>query len=390
MTPLSPRMASEFAETVYDVIEPGSEGIVRLNTYGMQFPQYFDVDLSGGPIRGQTGGIFGLFRDTTGFAFVARGKGTYQGHYVVAMRGTRSINDWMTNGNIGFSSSVGGAYVHTGFNNTFESMKVPLEKLVTPVLSGQQAINGIHCVGHSLGGALASLTAEWIGHRYRKPVQLYTFGAPRVGMRGFATKSTFSGGKIYRCTHGADPVPMVPLWPFMHAPVNGFEYRLDNGAGMSKQAHAMGQDGEPGYRNTANTHDWKMLHQKSTEYLSNPVRLRYDRRHEAHFSTYWAERLSSALVTLLKDAGYYSAVLAQAAISTSLTFYDLLAHTLEDIAKASEKFAEQTRGLLGHMLAFARAAVTTVVEMTFSFIRWVFDRTAGALYDAVRQAVERT
>ena len=137
----------------------------------MQFPQYFDVDLSGGPIRGQTGGIFGLFRDTTGFAFVARGKGTYQGHYVVAMRGTRSINDWMTNGNIGFSSSVGGAYVHTGFNNTFESMKVPLEKLVTPALSGQQPINGIHCVGHSLGGALASLTAEWIGPRYRKPVQ---------------------------------------------------------------------------------------------------------------------------------------------------------------------------------------------------------------------------
>lgn len=209
-------------------------------------------------------------------------------------------------------------------------------------------------------------------------------------MRGFATNASFNDGKIYRCTHGADPVPLVPLWPFMHAPVDGLEYRLDNSSGMSPQAHKMGQDGEPGYRNTANTQDWTMLHEKSTEYLNNPVRLKYERRHEASFSTYWAERLSSALVTLLKDAGYYSAVLAQAAISTSLTFYDMLARTLEQIASASKNFAEQTRGLLGHMLAFARVAVTVVAEMTVSFIRWVFSKTTDALYAAVRQAVERS
>lgn len=389
MRPIPPKIASEFADAVYDVIEPGSEGIVRINTHGMEFPQYFDIDLSGGPIMGQSGGIFGLFRKTTGFALVARGKEQFKGHCVVAVRGTRLANDWATNANIGFSSSAGGAYVHTGFNNTFESMKDPLEKLITPVLSGQ-VVHGVHCVGHSLGGALASLTAEWIKHRYRKPTHVYTFGAPRVGMRGFAINASFDSGRVYRCTHGADPVPMVPLWPFMHAPVDGLEYRLDNSAGMSPQAHKMGQDGDPGYRNTANIQDWKTLHQKSTEYLNNPVRLNYERRHEASFSTYWAERLSSALVTLLKDAGYYSAVLAQAAISTSLTFYDMLARTLEQIVDASKQFADQARGLLGHMLAFARATVTTVVELSFRFIRWVFHQTAGALYDAVRQSIERT
>lgn len=389
MTPISPRMASEFAETVYDVIEPGSEGIVRVNTYGMEFPNFFDVNLTGGPVIGQSGGVFGLFRKATGFAFVAHGKGRFQGHHVIAVRGTRSINDWMTNGNIGFSSSVGGSYVHTGFNETFESMKPPLEKLVSPLFTGQN-IQGIHCVGHSLGGALAALTAEWIRHRYRKKVQLYTFGAPRVGMKGFATQSSFGESKIFRCTHGADPVPMVPLWPFTHAPVDGIEYRLDGSSGLSREAHIMGQDGEPGYRNSANSADWKMLHQKSTDFLNTPVRLDYERRHEATFSNYWAEKLAAALVTLLKDAGYYSAVLAQAAISTSLTFYDLLARTLEDIAKASTSFADQTRGLLGHMLAFAKATVTSVIELTFRFIRWVFDQTTGALYSAVRQAVERT
>lgn len=388
MTSISPRMASEFAETVYDVIEPGSEGVVRLNTYGMQFPEFFDVNLSAGPVIGKTGGIFGLFRDATGFAFVAHGKGKYEGHHVVAVRGSKSINDWMTNGNIGFSSSIGGSYVHTGFNQTFESMRAPLEKLLTPLFTGRP-VKGIHCVGHSLGGALAALTSEWIRHRYRKTVQLYTFGAPRVGMKGFATQSSFGEDRIYRCTHGADPVPLVPLWPFMHAPVDGIEYRLDAGNGLSKAAHIMGQDGEPGYRNTANSSDWTMLHQKAISFLHTPVRLDYERRHEASFSNYWADKLAAALVTLLKDAGYYSAVLAQAAISTTLTFYDLLARTLKDIAGISKSFASQARGLLGHMLAFARAAVTTVVEMTFDFIRWVFDRTSEALYSVVRQAVER-
>ncbi|XQF94233.1 hypothetical protein ACOBV9_18560 (plasmid) [Pseudoalteromonas espejiana] len=58
-------------------------------------------------------------------------------------------------------------------------------------------------------------------------------------------------------------------------------------------------------------------------------------------------KLGVALVTLLKDAGYYSAVAAQAAIGTGLTFYDMLARTLDKIAKASASFATQTLGLLG-------------------------------------------
>lgn len=151
----------------------------------------------------------------------------------------------------------------------------------------------------------------------------------------------------------------------------------------------MGRKAKPGYRNTADTDDWDMLHQNSMNYLNQIVRLDYNRRDEATFSGYWAEKISAALITLLKDAGYYSAVIAQAAISSTMTFYDLLARTLERIADASKTLADQTRGLLGHMLAFAKATVTAVVDMTFSFIRWVFDKTAGALYASVRQAIEQ-
>lgn len=387
MKSITPRMASELAELVYEIRQPVASGVYDV-PMSSSLLSSFDLDLGGNRVVGQSGGFLGLFEKTSGFAFVGHGKREYSGHYVIAFRGTKTGHDWLTNGNVGYSSSVSGSLVHSGFNETFESMKSGLSRLLTPKFSVGH-VEGIHCVGHSLGGALASLTADWIKQYYRKPVKLYSFGAPRVGLEGFATKFTHAADAHYRCTHGADPVPNVPLWPFIHAPVNGQEYRLDTGSGISVAAHGMGKRDNPGYRNTADTDNWGMLHQNSMNYLNQTVRLDYDRRNEATFSGYWAEKISAALITLLKDAGYYSAVLAQAAVSSTLTFYDLLARTLEQIADASQTLAEQTRGLLGHMLAFAKAAVTTVVDLTFSFIRWVFDKTAAALYAEVRQAIER-
>ncbi|TVP61781.1 MAG: lipase family protein, partial [Halomonadaceae bacterium] len=131
------------------------------------------------------------------------------------------------------------------------------------------------------------------------------------------------------------------------------------------------------------------LQRNANEFLSNPVRLSYEQRHQASFSGYWADKLSSALITLLKDAGYYSAVLAQAVIGTQLTFYDLVARTLADVVKASSRLAEQTRGLLGHMLVFAGESAVTVAQMSYRFIRWVFDKLLTALYRSARQASDQ-
>ncbi|WP_339800836.1 lipase family protein [uncultured Marinobacter sp.] len=388
MNRLSPRIAAEFADIVYEVMSPDPAGGVRVLA-SPEIRRSFDINLDEGPITGRTGGLFGLYRKTTGFALVGEGKNDYRGHHVIAVRGTKANHDWLTNGNVGLSASTNGSSVHAGFNKTFESIRPLLERQLSPKVS-RGPVLGIHCVGHSLGGALASLTADWVKQRYGKNVNLYTFGAPRVGLNGYAGKSTFEVDNHFRCTHGADPVPYVPLWPFMHAPDSGFEYRLDAGSGISKDAHGMGLTEKPGYRNTANSSEWSHLRQASINHLNRPVRLDYERRHEASFSTRWADKISAALITLLKDSGYYTAVMAQAAFGTTLTFYDLLARTLEQVASASTRFAEQTRGLLGHMLAFARVAITTVTDLTFRFIRWVFDQTAGALYRAVRQAIERT
>lgn len=387
MTAISPRIASELAELVYQIQSPDSFGNYRIAVSNLDASNCFDFDLSNGPVRGVSGGAFGFFRETSGFALVGKGKGVHKGEHVIAVRGTKSGQDWLTNGNVGLATGRGGSSVHSGFNQTFESMRPVFERAFSPSMRGGSGT--VHCVGHSLGGALASLAAEWVKLRYQRPVNLYTFGAPRVGLSGYARNATFGVDRIYRCTHGADPVPLVPLWPFIHAPNCGTEYRLDDGQGISFAAHSMGEDATPGYRNTANSQDWKSLHQSSIDFLSRPVRLKYEQRHRASFTGYWADQINAALVTLLKDAGYYTAIAAQAGVGTSITFYDLVARTLEEVAKASVRFAEQTMGLLGHMLVFAGKAAVAVVELTYQFIRWVFDQTIGALYRSVKQALGR-
>ncbi|HEY9889163.1 MAG TPA: lipase family protein, partial [Candidatus Obscuribacterales bacterium] len=64
--------------------------------------------------------------------------------------------------------------------------------------------------GHSLGGAVATLTA-YHAITYHPDVYLYTFGSPRV-VNGLLSKNINKAlqGRTYRCVHGDDIVPRVP------------------------------------------------------------------------------------------------------------------------------------------------------------------------------------
>lgn len=386
MSVIPPSLAAEMATNVYQVLETGSRGRVRF-PQSPQLQKHFDFDLGSGAVKGETGGVFGLFERESGFAVVGKGKARFNGHHVVAVRGSSIHHDWLTNGNFGVATGYNNTSVHTGFNKTFSSLRPELERRLsdTATRHGKQQI---HVVGHSLGGAIASLVADWAKMHFNTTVNLYTFGAPRVGLSGYAQKSTFAIDQHFRCTHGADPVPMAPVWPFVHAPTETpHEYRLDSGQGFNPDAHKMDRTGSPGYVDTATGDDWGALQKRSTHHLKQSVRLKYKDRMQASFTEYWAERLSSALVTLLKDAGYYTIVMAQAAAGTQLTFYDRLARSVEKIAQISTNFAEQTAGLLGHMLTFAGKVAVQVKELTHQFIRWVFDKTLGALNRSVKQAL---
>jgi pimeloyl-ACP methyl ester carboxylesterase len=113
--------------------------------------------------------------------------------------------------------------VHKGFKATFDSAMIALAHSDTLI---RQA-HVVHCVGHSLGGAVATLVAaQYAGSG--KAVRLYTFGSPRVG--AFTTYATLQDriGKanIYRVAHDLDPISLVGPFPFIH--VNPLPADLNN------------------------------------------------------------------------------------------------------------------------------------------------------------------
>lgn len=386
MKELTPLMAASLADAVYSLKESGKERQFS-ESLPPQVKNNFEFDLSNHRIKGVSGSIVSrLLNRQTGFAAIGVGKASYAGDHVVAIRGTDGLRDIITDLHIGLTGGENNSLMHAGFNKVFQSIKPALEQSLTPMLSA----NGrgtVHCVGHSLGGALAHITADWVKRRYKNRVCLYTFGSPRVGLDGFAMKTTGSIDKIYRCTHASDPIPLIPLWPFMHAPYKSREILLNSAQGLRASGHSMGANAVPGYLNTANNNSWDALQSQSTE-LFKEIELKYPERHQVSFTTYWAHKINNALITLLKKAGQLTLIYAQAHIGTYLTFYDLLASSVEKIAKSSVEFAEQTRGLLGHMLVFAGKGATQVRDLSYKFIRWVFEVTIGALHRIARQALE--
>ncbi|EKE69924.1 lipase family protein [Gallaecimonas xiamenensis] len=392
MPALSPKMAAYMASMVYEIKKPGASGKFRMSVDPV-VGRYFNFDLSQGPVTGVSGGLVSkVLQLKTGFGVIGTGKDLYEGDLVVAIRGTdanwHDMRDAVTDLSVGFAATENGSTVHLGFQRTFESMKGELDRALTPLL-GKAFRGTVHCVGHSLGGALASLTADWIKVRFGGTVNLYSFGCPRVGLSGYAIKSTAGLNKIYRCIHGADPVPMVPIWPFYHAPYGGQEFCLDGASGINAEAHKMSVRATPGYLNTAAYDDWGAVRLRSDSFHNQKVRLDYEKRHNASFTTRYMYMLTAALKTLLGDALKYGiAVPLQFAAGSISQMLDLMAQTLQKIADAAEGLYEQTKGLLGHMLSFIGSLAEVPAKITYNFVRWVFEKVSSAVYKAARKAID--
>jgi triacylglycerol lipase len=103
----------------------------------------------------------------------------------------------------------------------------------------------VHCVGHSLGGAVATLVAAHYA-RQGKKVMLYTFGSPRVGafMSFSAMHKAIGKDNIYRIAHDLDPVSLVGPFPYIHvnpspSDANNFTLPSPTGSLFSTDNHDM-------------------------------------------------------------------------------------------------------------------------------------------------------
>lgn len=167
---------------------------------------------------------------------------------VVAFRGTFNTANWIQD--LDFWSmpypdpNCGvGCTVHRGFYKAYASVR---PQLVADVLAMHERYPGytLFITGHSLGGAMAVLAAidftTWNSPRlamddayggvarttaepsHLVPVELYTFGEPRVGNAFFTNWSTsvLANERQFRVTHAKDPVPHLPprSWGYVHVP----------------------------------------------------------------------------------------------------------------------------------------------------------------------------
>lgn len=233
MTTLIPKVAAELARDVYAVQEDLSLQIFMMR------PEFSNSPSKKIMVKAKVGARLINTRD--GFAVCAVGDKQYGNDIFLVFRGSTVANhyaDWVSNARIGVTATLTGL-VHSGFNNIFSSMIPEIQKFVSQY---EKSSTTFHCIGHSLGGAVATLTANWLRTGNSRKVKLYTFGAPKPGMYLFSHKFTGKIGKenIFRAYHPTDPVPMIPLFPYMHAPLPGYGHYIPVNENMiSTAAHDM-------------------------------------------------------------------------------------------------------------------------------------------------------
>ena len=92
----------------------------------------------------------------------------------------------------------------------------PRLRVESPAGNGSSELKGLFITGHSMGGALAVLTAALIHATPELKLQpklraIYTFGQPMVGDEDFAHRFEKDiGNKLKRHVHGLDVVPRLP------------------------------------------------------------------------------------------------------------------------------------------------------------------------------------
>jgi hypothetical protein len=318
---LSPRLAANFATQIYTV-NGGNKVALKLFLKRREFDQT-DIKLLKGDIGGR---IFRATKD--GFGLCAKGGGTYKGDLFLIFRGTTTANnkaDLVTDGRIGIERSKSGLPVHIGFNHTFTSMLPDIRKFILEAKS----LGTIHCIGHSLGGAVASLAADWVSRNTPNLTKLYTFGAPRVGTDWFVKSTTSSIGadNMHRVYHRTDPVPMVALYPFMQAPYgrNG-HYQYSSQPLTTGDAHRMAayidSVGEKAWGQMSDTPDQPYNIESAVESWlksKSPV--------DSSSATFW-RWVDSALIYVLKKVAMSSILALQSVFVGAFTLADKIAYIL--------------------------------------------------------------
>lgn len=141
---------------------------------------------------------------------------------VICFRGTEPTNvlDWLTD--VSYEPEVveGAGRIHGGFYRSVEALWPAIGAELRGALEGAPGVaplKALYLAGHSLGGALAAVTAALLGHRDECTLAraalrgVYTYGQPMIGGVDVAQRcDELFGHVVFRHVFGRDVVPQLP------------------------------------------------------------------------------------------------------------------------------------------------------------------------------------
>ncbi|WP_170113330.1 lipase family protein [Ahniella affigens] len=138
------------------------------------------------------------------------------------------LRDWVVTNAQFLPSHLGnGARAHEGFTEAYAEVAPAIDKALRESVNPNARL---FITGHSLGGAMAVLAAASL-QNFFGTITCYTFGAPRVGDRGFARM--LANVAMFRYELGDDLVTRVPprAFGYQHVPMTAIHYNsVDSGS----------------------------------------------------------------------------------------------------------------------------------------------------------------
>ncbi|WHI44520.1 alpha/beta hydrolase [Microbulbifer sp. JMSA004] len=378
---LSPKYTAKLAADTYLV----KESRTRKLFYEL-YKNDFDIDEKITNKIDAEAGAFIFLKSTDARGIATLGKGQHKGQAFFSILGTDSLYDLLTDLNTGVRRFHTGGAVHQGFYYTFESLLPQLERFVQNLPSD---IHTINCLGHSLGGAIATLAADWLSSNTEKSIKLYTFGSPRVGLDHFASgcKRKLKSENIYRVYHRADPVPMVPTWPFIHVPNGGtgdFELPTpSHNPGTNHSSKTYVKSVSP----NGTSLDWdtvRLRKPKGNIEKSVEAWLRSDGVLSLTLNTAWIA--GEALLWVLKKIAHLAGISLVVAGGTTFTLLDRLAIFLHKAYEISKDISFWVLRLIRRLAQLIGIAVVEGADITVSFIRMIFLRMHHMVSELVMRA----
>jgi hypothetical protein len=333
----------------------------------------------------QTG--IGSYTEISGFGYIAPAIGAMRGEYLIAIRGTNLMPfDGLTDLHATSTRGASGHRIHTGFLTAFESRPRGPAVDIRNYFRGKSP-SRIHVVGHSLGGALATLTADMLSTAGVSEVLLYTFGCPRVGDRGFANelRGSIGSGNIYRVYHPADPVPMLPVFPYIHVPPGHAGYAIDPNSNLlvSVGRHSSVNSYVPGTAGTS----WSGL-RAAGRYVANTSDVeRWLVNATLSGSFMGSASLLNQILTVLQWILIRAFQGAAFVIGAGQTLLDRIASLLARGAELAVELAMYTEALVRAIFRFLGRTIATGVRLTTAFLRWVLDLLFTSISNVATQAI---